>query len=87
VTRDASADSPDRLARAKRRLIREADSIDRHGRRRLRRASMGVHVGSALAGVLLGHRGTRRSALAALDALARVARFLEGDRRAPRGRR
>lgn len=71
MTRDDSID----LASAKRRLLREAGAAERDAQDRIRRASTGMHVASVAVGLMMGHRGTRRFAMSAADAVTEAAKW------------
>ena len=61
------------LESAKTRLLREAGSLEREAERRIQRTTIGMQIGSATLGLLLGHRGARRFAITALQTLTQAA--------------
>lgn len=74
----SSPSKPPSLQAAKRRLIREADEAEREGRQGFQRVSLGLHAGSAVLGMLMGHRGTRSRVLPALSLAMQTLRFFTG---------
>lgn len=60
------------LHAAKQRLLREARDTESEALRRVTAASTSLQVGSAALGLIMGHRGARRFAVSAIDALCRL---------------